>query len=168
MKFDKKLLLAFLVCLFSILACQSGNGDSTPTPELKTPTLDPQKAMEMTRGYQVVQTMIAGEQATDTPEPESTAALPAQWTEISTRVPTNTVTPTLGPSLTRTPQPFGTLKPAVTSTPTKKQPGPTKPPATATRLPPTATNPPPTAVPTTAVPPPTATRPLPTVAPTAN
>jgi hypothetical protein len=165
MKKKKSLLLAVLVCFLSILACKSWNDNSTPTPVNTLSPEDLLKAGEMTREFLIMQTVIAGEEVTQTPTAVTTSVPPAQWTELFTRTPTKTkelTTPT--PQRTMTP---GWIYPTQGPTATPWSPRPTQ--SAPTDIPTQLPTPiPPTSLPPTQIIPtqPPPTQPHPTQAPT--
>ena len=82
-----------------ISACTSAMSNSTATVNLQQPTMDAQRVMEMTRDYSVVQTIVALEQLTITPSPETLSNLPKPWILIRSLTPaqTSTLAPTATP-----------------------------------------------------------------------
>jgi hypothetical protein len=164
----KKRVLIGLILVSFLFACKRSDNNGTPTAVIQIPVVDGQSTKDMTREYFAMQTIIAGEQLTNTPTPEKTSNLPKAWTEITTITPidqgggvgspTPTSTLTVGPISTPGAEPIFTPTPE----PADHSPKPTatKAPPTATKAPPTATKPPPTAPPPTA-PPPTAPPPTP-------
>lgn len=162
----QRLLIGFIL-VFLLSACISSVNNSTPTAVMQQSTVDGKTALDLTREYFALQTIIAGEQLTNTPTPDKLVNLPEPWTEITaitttyqgggvksptpTRTPTRTTTPRS--IYLRTPTPGSIYLPTSTPTHTSNEPNPT--PIPPTPEPPTPEPPtpePPTPAPDTPVP----------------
>jgi hypothetical protein len=87
----KNIVIELLLVVF-LSACASAV-NILPAAVDKQPTIDAQRAMEMTRDGYAMETVIALEQTTNTPTPEQIPNLPKQWTDLSTITATPTATP---------------------------------------------------------------------------
>ena len=80
----KKILIIGFILVILLSACTSSVNNSTATVDIQHPTVDAQRAMEMTRESFAMETLIALEQSTSAPTPEALSNLPKPWTDITT------------------------------------------------------------------------------------
>jgi hypothetical protein len=88
----KKIIFGFILIIL-LSACTSSVSNSTATLDIQHPTVDAQRAMEMTRESSAMETVIALEQSTNAPTVEVLSDLPKPWTDITTFKSTQTSVP---------------------------------------------------------------------------
>jgi hypothetical protein len=89
----KKIYFMGFILVILLSACTSSVNNSTSTMDLQYPTVDVQRAMEMTRESSAMETVIALEQSTNAPTVEVLSNLPKPWMDITTLMPTLTPPP---------------------------------------------------------------------------
>src|SRR5512137_2244911 len=85
----KKIGLSGFILVLFISACAPATSNLTVTADIQSPTGNGQQGVDMTREYSAMQTIIAGEQLTETPTPTGLTNLPNPWTEINATTPTS-------------------------------------------------------------------------------
>ena len=89
----KNILITGFILVIFLSACTASVNNSTTTVAFQAPTVDAQRAMEMTRESFAMETLIALEQSTSAPTQEALSNLPKPWTDITTFKSTPTPAP---------------------------------------------------------------------------